>query len=349
MTRVNYCIIIAGHEKRAPSAGCARYTGGVRPGKGKGMEKKAAREEAGRAVLRGVEEQKTGAYRAARSFLICVDSDGCVFDTMEIKHKECFCPAAIKHFSLQAVSKYARDAWDFVNLYSKWRGIHRVRALLMALDLLEKRVEVRARGFRPPRLQNLRDYVEKGGELSNAALEAHLNLHPEMEDIRLTLAWSYDVNRRIADMVHGIPPFPHVRETLEKAAARADIAVVSATEQRAVEREWAEHGVSGFARAIFGQESGGKREIISALAPHYPQNHVLMLGDAPGDRDAAHLAGALFYPICPDREGESWRALPDALEAFFGEDYAGEREKNNVRAFERFLPAVPAWRQTEDR
>ena len=54
----------------------------------------------------------------AKPYLVCIDSDGCVFDTMEIKHKECFCPAYIEHFGLQAVSKYARDAWDFAT----WEG-----------------------------------------------------------------------------------------------------------------------------------------------------------------------------------------------------------------------------------
>ena len=55
--------------------------------------------------------------------LVCIDSDGCVFDTMEIKHKECFCPAMIKHWGLQPISKYARMAWEFENLYSKDRGL----------------------------------------------------------------------------------------------------------------------------------------------------------------------------------------------------------------------------------
>jgi len=42
-------------------------------------------------------------------FFIGFDSDGCIFDSMEIKHKECFCPAYIKHFDLQVVAKYARE------------------------------------------------------------------------------------------------------------------------------------------------------------------------------------------------------------------------------------------------
>src|SRR5512141_2466189 len=49
-------------------------------------------------------------------FLVAIDSDGCAFDTMEIKHKECFIPNIIKHWDLQPVSKFARAAAEFVNL-----------------------------------------------------------------------------------------------------------------------------------------------------------------------------------------------------------------------------------------
>ncbi len=40
-----------------------------------------------------------------------IDSDGCAFDNMEIKHKECFIPAIMKHWQLQPVSKYGREAY----------------------------------------------------------------------------------------------------------------------------------------------------------------------------------------------------------------------------------------------
>ena len=33
-------------------------------------------------------------------FFIGIDSDGCAFDTMEIKQKECFCPNTIKFWGL---------------------------------------------------------------------------------------------------------------------------------------------------------------------------------------------------------------------------------------------------------
>ena len=62
-------------------------------------------------------------------FFIGIDSDGCVFDTMEVKQKECFCPNFIRHFGFQAASKYAREVWEFVNLYSKTRGCNRFLAV----------------------------------------------------------------------------------------------------------------------------------------------------------------------------------------------------------------------------
>jgi hypothetical protein len=42
-------------------------------------------------------------------FFIGFDSDGCIFDTMEIKQKECFCPNNILYWGLQPVAKYARE------------------------------------------------------------------------------------------------------------------------------------------------------------------------------------------------------------------------------------------------
>ena len=69
-------------------------------------------------------------YIAKRNFLVCIDSDGCAFDTMEIKHKECFCPATIYKWELQAVSSLAREAWEFVNLYSKTRGCSRFHVII---------------------------------------------------------------------------------------------------------------------------------------------------------------------------------------------------------------------------
>lgn len=279
----------------------------------------------------------------SKKFLVCIDSDGCAFDTMEVKHKECFCPAYINYFGLQPVSKYAREAWDFANLYSCYRGIHRILALLKALEVLGERKEVLERNFTPPAMKELRAYVAAELPLSNAGLEQYLSEHPESQEIRTTLEWSINVNDRVAELVHGVPPFPYVKECLEKLHEQADIVIVSATQQLALEREWGENGLLPLITAVKGQESGSKKEIIASLKDQYGPDHVLMIGDAPGDLKAAKANNALFYPICPDQEAESWAKFGECMEAFFAGTYAGAKEQANIDYFNTLLPDHPQW------
>jgi len=287
-----------------------------------------------------------------KEFFIGIDSDGCAFDTMEIKHKECFIPNIIKHFGLQAVSRYAREAAEFVNLYSKWRGINRFPAVEMVLNLLEERTEVKEREVTVPRMPAMRAWIAHEPRPANPALKAAIaatdatangDARAELERV---LAWSEAVNAAIADIVYGVPPFPHVRESLEKASAKADIIVVSATPGEALEREWAEHDVARYARAIAGQEMGKKADHIRlAAAGRYPPDKVLMVGDAPGDLDAARANNALFYPVNPGAEAASWKRFHDeALDRFFAGEYQGEYERALVEEFLKRLPDVPPWR-----
>src|SRR5262245_49454581 len=113
-------------------------------------------------------------FQPTKEFFIGIDSDGCIFDSMEIKHKECFAPMFIKHFQLQAVSKYARECWEFVNLYSKTRGANRFPALVRALTLLGERPQVRARQVRVAETQALEEWIARETKLGNATLAAEV-------------------------------------------------------------------------------------------------------------------------------------------------------------------------------
>ena len=285
-------------------------------------------------------------FAKQRDFLIGIDSDGCAFDTMEIKHKECFIPAFIKHMDLQPVSKYAREACEFVNLYSKWRGANRFPAYLMALDLLRERPEVKKRNAKIPELKGLRDWVKREKKLGNPALKAEVEKHHD-PDLEQTLRWSAAVNDAIDKMVHSIPPFPFVRESLEKLGASADMLVCSATPNQALVKEWTEHGIHGHVAAICGQEVGGKQEILQrAIAQGYGPDKVLMIGDAPGDLKAARGAGALFFPINPGHEEESWeRFYTEACDRFLNGSYAGDYETKLIAEFDRLLPEQPPWKR----
>ena len=70
-----------------------------------------------------------------------------------------------------------------------------------------------------------------------------------------------------------------------------------------------------------------------------------MVGDAPGDYKAAKANGALFFPINPGAEEESWRLFHDeALPRFFEGTYAGPFMDELVRRFHELLPETPPWK-----
>lgn len=281
------------------------------------------------------------------SFFVGIDSDGCVFDTMELKHKECFTPNIIKFWGLQAVSKYARDASQFVNLYSKWRGVNRWPALVMVFDLLRERSEVIRRSVAVPEAGILRQFIAQDKyPHSDSGLRGFMQEHPGEPDLDRALAWTVAVNDSIADMVHGVPPFPFVRESLEAMADKADMLVVSATPLRALEQEWNEHDIARYACAIAGQEYGTKAQhLAAAAAERYAPDHILMIGDAPGDLKAARANNALFYPINPGDEEKSWeRFYQEAMRRFFDGTYAGEYEAALIAEFDRRLPDTPPWK-----
>ncbi len=280
-------------------------------------------------------------------FFVGIDSDGCAFDTMEIKHKECFCPNTIKHWGLQPVSKYAREAAEFVNLYSKWRGINRWPAVVMVFDLLRERPEVQARNVVPPEAPHVREFIaDDAYPKSDDGLKTYMAGHPDPELDR-ALAWTTGVNATIADMVHGVPPFPYVRESLGFLADKADMIVVSATPVEALTREWQEHNIAQYVRVIAGQEMGKKAlHLELAARGKYAPDHILMIGDAPGDMKAARANDALFYPINPGHEEESWqRFYEEGVHKFLTGEYQGEYEAKLVAEFEKMLPEVPPWKR----
>jgi phosphoglycolate phosphatase-like HAD superfamily hydrolase len=282
-----------------------------------------------------------------KGFFVGIDSDGCAFDTMEIKHKECFTPNIIKHWSLQSVSKYAREAAEFVNLYSKWRGINRWPALVMVFDLLREREEVQARHVVPPEAPRIREFIaDDRFPKSNDGLKAYMAEHPDLELDR-AWAWTTGVNDTVADMVHGVPPFPYVRESLQFLADKADMIVVSATPYGALKREWEEHDIAQYVRVIAGQEQGKKALHLELAAKgKYPSDRILMIGDAPGDMKAARANDAFFYPINPGHEAASWqRFYEEAAAKFLAGEYAGEYEAKVIAEFEAVLPDTPPWKR----
>jgi hypothetical protein len=277
-------------------------------------------------------------------FFVGIDSDGCVFDSMEVKQKEFFIPNALKFFNLFPISKLLRETWEFVNLYSVHRGGNRFPALINTFDLLSRRKEVIASQCKLPDLKPLNEWISKETKLGNTTLR---NYFEEKNDrsLEVVLRWSEAVNREISEWIHDMPPFHHATKAIEKIFSFADIIVVSQTPLEALEREWLENDLKKYARMIAGQEHGTKTEHIALAAKSkYPGNKILMIGDALGDMNAAITNGVLFYPVIPGKEDLSWeRLINEGLDKFKSGSFAGIYEDSLMKEFKKSLPDVPPW------
>ncbi len=276
--------------------------------------------------------------------LIGVDSDGCVFDSMEVKQCRHFHPLIIRFWALEGIAEALRETAVFVNLRSRWRGRNRFVSLLKTFELLALRDDVRAAGVALPALGPIRAYVHSGVALGNPTLEDAVARSGEPA-LKRMLEWSLAVNRHIALQAEPMPPFGGAREGLERASSAADVMVVSQTPEAALVSEWRQHGLDGLVRLIAGQELGTKAEhILLAAKGKYAEGRILLLGDAPGDLEAAREAGVMFYPIVPGAEAACWKRFnEEALARFLNGGYDTGYEAGLVSAFLAALPDTPPW------
>lgn len=283
-------------------------------------------------------------FTPRKKYFVGFDSDGCIFDSMEIKHRECFIPALIWKWNLQSVSRLARECHEFVNLYSKWRGINRFPALVRTLEMLAQRREAQARGFSARDIAELKNWIASERQLGNATLKRAV-MESKNAVLSQTLDWSDAVNESIERVVYGVPPFPLVRESLARAEAQCDMIVVSQTPQEALQREWREHDIDGHVQAIFGQEAGSKEQHLAATcAGRYPPENTLVVGDAPGDMKAARAVNALFFPIIPGQEEASWeRFYNEGYGHFIAGTFKGAYQDALIAEMEKALPEKAPW------
>ncbi len=290
-------------------------------------------------------------FKPQHDFFVGIDSDGCAFDTMGIKQRECFTPWMIAYFNLQPVAETARECKEFADLFSKTRGANRHKTLKRILtELLPWHPAVKHLGFEVPRFEHYFAWVDdQNSLLSNDGLKAAIEASDGQarRELSHVLEWSEKVNQVIGRIVRNIPPFPYVRQSLEKMQNHADAIVVSATPAEALDREWAEHDIAQYVRVIAGQEMGTKTQHLAlAAAGKYQPDHILMIGDAPGDLTAARANNALFYPINPGQEEASWKRFHDqALDVFLAGKYAGSYEAELIAAFDACLPEKPPWQK----
>ncbi|ELC8387493.1 HAD family hydrolase [Clostridium perfringens] len=272
-------------------------------------------------------------FNKQKDFLICIDSDGCAIDTMDIKHIKCFGPCMVTEWNLEEWKEPILERWNEVNLYTLTRGINRFKGLAVALiEINEKYITIEG-------LDEFVRWTEETKELSNEALEVEIEKTNNI-CLKKALEWSKSVNKSI-DLLSDDEkcPFEGVKEAIILAKKVADIAIVSSANEKAVLDEWNKHGLLENVDIVLTQNIGSKSYCINKLiAKGYSRNNVLMVGDALGDLKAAEENEALYYPIMVRKEKESWiRFSKEALERFTSNSYYGEYQEKVIAEFKENL------------
>ena len=272
-------------------------------------------------------------FEKKHDYLVCVDSDGCVMDTMNCKHFHCFGPCMVAEWGLEAWEKEILDRWNVINLFSMTRGINRFKGLAMALK------EIDGRYTKIEGVDALVAWAESAPALSNDAVaKAAEDATDEAAKTVLSkaLSWSKAVNAAITRLDESLKvPYNGAKEGLAAAHRFADVAMVSSANRDAVEEEWGKFGLLAHTDIVLAQDVGSKAACIAAMLKFgYDPQKVVMVGDAPGDCDAAEKNGVHYYPILVNHEKESW---DEAIKVAFAKLQAGEYAPYGAQKKKQFL------------
>ena len=272
-------------------------------------------------------------FERKQDYLVCVDSDGCVMDTMNCKHFHCFGPCMVTEWGLEEWKEAILDRWNVINLFSMTRGINRFKGLAMALGEIDKQ-------YKPiTGIAALQHWADTAPALSNDAV-AKMAAEAEDADAKLVfekaLSWSKAVNAAIVELDEALKvPYNGAYEGLAAAHQFADVAMVSSANRDAVEEEWGKFGLLEHTDIVLAQDVGSKAACIKEMLKFgYDVNKVVMIGDAPGDCDAAEKNSVHYYPILVNHEKESW---DEAIAVAFGKLQSGEYAEYGVQKKKEFL------------
>lgn len=268
-----------------------------------------------------------------KDFLVCVDSDGCAMDTMDVKHIEAFGPEAVNTWDLHSIKDRFLKVWNDINLYTQTRGINRFKGVVVTFAALEKE------GLEMPDISSFKKWTETTSELSAPSLQKEIEKTGN-EQLKKALAWSHAVNRAIEEKLAGKDkPVEGAKEGLEAAQNVANVAIVSSANGAAVLDEWTRHELAPHVDVMLGQEAGTKAYCIQEMKKFgFEDTHVLMVGDAPGDLEAAKKNDVLYYPILVGKEKFSWdRFQNEALGKFLDGTFQGEYQEQLIKEFNNNL------------
>ena len=282
-------------------------------------------------------------FKPKYDYFIGLDSDGTIFDTMNIKHNICFVNPLVKIYNLFDIKDKVKEIWIKINLYSKFRGINRFEALFQFFEDLKKSGLLNDTDFAFPNLDSIKYWSNSKKILTNESLYLLMKEinSDEKSDINKAINWSIEVNNNVESIIVDLPPISGALSAIKYLSSRADIIVLSNTPIKTLIRDWQQKNIYSKAAFICGQETGSKSEMLEAATKgKYEKNKVLMIGDSPSDLIAAKKNKVLFFPIIPLKEKESWNFfISIGAPQFFLSQYHSSIQKEKILEFESSLNA----------
>jgi len=241
---------------------------------------------------------------------------------MTYKHEHFFGPIAAEKYGVEDKETFQKN-WEDINLYSTTRGVNRFTGLVMGLESVDYEG-----------IDNLKKWVDETSQLSNDSLKEEID-KVGTDDLKKALEWSDEVNEGIANAEDFDKPFPGAKEGLAAMADKGTVYVVSSANEEAVQSEWSRHGLLEYVEDLYCQNKGKKEDVIAMLIERGNDPHnIVMIGDSPGDLNAAKQNDSRFYPIIVGKEEESWQELKDeTLETMVAGNFTDEDQEKYTNAF----------------
>ena len=277
-------------------------------------------------------KEELQAFEKTKDFLVCIDSDGCVLDTMDVKHMRCLGPCLVHVWGLGEFKDEILRLWRKVNLMGCGRGANRFSGLAAVLE------DIQDNYMRVEGLDGYLDWVKNAEELSPQNLEKAYEKTGNV-CMKKALEWSVLANQSMVMISDKRKqPFDGAEEALRIAEENADVVIVTAANGSEIRKEWEAFDIYKYTDLLMSQETGVKSECLKGLLEKgYMPDHVIMIGDAPADLEAAEAAGVLFYPVIAYQERKSWRMFPEVVERFIAGTYAGEYQDALITEFKKNL------------
>ena len=211
--------------------------------------------------------------------------------------------------------------------------LHLAEGLAMALGEINEK-------YKPiVGITHLQNWADTAPALSNdavAAAAANACCEEAKTVFSKALSWSKAVNASIVKLPEELKvPYDGTKEGLAAAHTFADVAMVSSANRDAVEEEWGKFGLLEHTDIVLAQDVGSKAACIAEMLKFgYELSKVVMIGDAPGDCDAAEKNGVWYYPILVNHERASW---DEAIAIAFGKLQSGDYSEYEIQKKKEFL------------